>query len=699
MIADFAEHAVRGLPLGCVFGLLAVGLVLNYKTSGVFNLAFAAQAYVSAAVFFDLRKEREWPLLPAAVVAIVVVGVGMAVFLDWTLYRHQRTASPLAKLVTSLGLLVAIPQIVLLVIGHDTKINPPPLWPVRRVDDVLWPRGSTYALDAGQIVTLVATLVVVAGLALLFGRSALGLRMRAVVESPRLLKLQGIDSERVALSSTILSSLLASLAGVLIAPLFAQLNSIDFFTLLVAAVAAAVAANLTNIPLAFLAGLGFGVLQAELAGFLPTDSVLATGLRPSLPFVVLFVLLLVNRSVRAARDVSDPMAAVDPPATSLAAAGTALGLSGKAVALAVAGTAAVGLLVAALVLDDFWVGLFAGGIALSVVMLSVVMTVGVGRTISLCQGTFAAIGAFLTARLADSGWPVLTAMVVGAVLAAAVAAALAIPVIRLPGIYAALATLAFALFFEGVLVPLEWVSGGSRPLQVPRPMVAGVNLTTNFSFLVLAVVCLAVLGLGVVAIRRGATGRFLDAHGGSAAGAASIGIDATRHRFVVFVLGAGVAGFGGGLVASYNGFANYQQSFTFFFSLVWVAMVVSLGARSVSAAAVAGTAFFVFPEILGRLFNWPANYLASNPGTSGWVRSALDFVDPSWAGGTAYVLFGLAALSFARHPEGIMQAQIGGIARRLAGRRRHDPSAAPPSAGDSPRPDSDWVPAALGSGR
>jgi branched-subunit amino acid ABC-type transport system permease component len=281
VIAELAEYAVRGLPLGCVFGLLAVGLVLNYKTSGVFNLAFAAQAYVSAAVFFELRKERSWPLLPAGLVAIVVVGVGMAVFLDRALYRHQRTSSPLAKLVTSLGLLVAVPQIVLLVIGNDTKLNPPPLWPVGRVDDVLWPRGSTFALDAGQIVTLVATVVVVAGLALLFARSALGLRMRAVVESPRLLKLQGIDSERVALSSTILSSLLASLAGVLIAPLFAQLNSLDFFTLLVAAVAAAVAANLTKIPLAFAAGLGLGVLQAELAGFLPTDSVLATGLRPT----------------------------------------------------------------------------------------------------------------------------------------------------------------------------------------------------------------------------------------------------------------------------------------------------------------------------------------------------------------------------------------------------------------------------------
>ena len=112
--------------------------------------------------------------------------------------------------------------------------------------------------------------------------------MRAVVESPRLLQLQGVDADRVSLWAWILSSVLASLAGVLIAPLFAQLNSLDFFTLLVAAIAACVIGNLTSIPLAFLGGLGLGILQAELAGFLPTNSVLSTGLRPSLPFVVLF---------------------------------------------------------------------------------------------------------------------------------------------------------------------------------------------------------------------------------------------------------------------------------------------------------------------------------------------------------------------------------------------------------------------------
>lgn len=680
MITDVAQYAVRGLPLGCVFALLAVGLVHTYKTSGVFNLAFAAQAYASAAAYYVLRKEHEWNVLPAALIAIVVVGMVMAMLLDRAMYRHQRTASPLAKLVTSLGLLIAIPQLVLLVIGRDAKVNPPPLWPVRRVDDVLWPRGSTFALDAGQIVTLLTTAFVVVCLAVLYGRSAAGLRMRAVVESPRLVQLQGVDAERVAMGAWILSSLLASLAGVLIAPLFAQLAPIDFFTLLVAAVAAAVAADLSRVSVALAAGLGLGVLQAELAGYLPTDSVLASGLRPSLPFVVLFVLLLVRRTVRGERAVTDPLAGVDPPPRSLVAAVRAGPPIGRAASRAVVAVAALlALAVCAWALDEVWLGLVASGVALAVVMLSVVLTVGVGRTISLCQGTFAAIGAFTAAQLAQHDWPIMVGMGVGALVAAAVAAALALPVIRLPGIYAALATLAFALMFEAVLVPLGWVSGGSTPLQVPRPVILGIHVTSNFSYLMLAALCLTALSAAVVAVRRGTTGRFLDAHGGSAAAAAAVGIDATRHRFVVFVLGAAMAGFGGGLMASFAGFANYAQSFTFLFSLTWVAMVVTLGSRSAVAAWVGGVSFFVLPELLSRLFTWPSNVVASNPDLPGWVRSALDVVDPGWASGVAFVLFGLGALTYARHPEGIISAQATAVARRLAQVRGSSPHDEPPA--------------------
>jgi branched-subunit amino acid ABC-type transport system permease component len=663
-LGDFAQYAIQGIPFGCVFALLAVGLTLNYKTSGVFNLAFAAQAYASAALFYVLRKQHSWPLVPAVVLAPLVLGTLMALVLDRAIYRHQRTAPTLAKLVTSLGLVVAIPQIVLLLIGNDTKPNPPPLWPAKRADDFLWPSSGRFVLDASQIATIVATLVVVLGLWLLFRRGSIGLQMRAVVESPRLVQLQGVDAERVALVSWILSSVIASLAGVLIAPLFAQLNSLDFFTLLVAAIAACVVGNLTSIPLAFLGGLGLGILQAELAGFLPTDSVLSTGLRPSLPFVVLFCLLFLRRSLRTRRAAADPMGGVDPPPPPPAAtARPAWMRHGTHIFAGVVIAGGLGLCM--WVLDDFWVGLVASGVCLAVVLLSITLTTGVGGTISLCQAAFAAIGAFATAQIVQSGVSVLVAMVLGGLVAAAVGLVLGAAIIRLPGIYAALATLAFALFFEGVLVPLDWVSGGPTPLPVPRPLVAGIDFGSDRAFLLLACGLLAILGLAVIAIRQGTTGRFLDAVRGSPTAARAIGINPFRQQLTVFVAGAGVAGFGGGLLACWFGDANYQQSFTFFLSLVWVVLVITAGSRLVQAAIISGVTFFLFPAVLDKIFAWPANYLAAHPDTSGVAQSVLSFFNPSWSLGVAFILFGFGALTYAKHPEGIIEAQGSAASARV----------------------------------
>ena len=678
-LSHFAEYAIRGIPIGCVFALLAVGLVLTFKTSGVFNLAFAAQAYASAAVFYETRKVHEWPLVPAAVLAILVAGPAIGIFLDRVIYRHQRTAGSLAKLVTSLGLLVAIPEIVKLVFGSESKKNPPPLWTVRRTDDFLWRiHGNQYVLDAGQIATLALTLLVVVFLAVMFRRDGIGLRMRAVVESPRLLELQGIDAGRVSLFSWILSSILAGLSGVLIAPLFAQLDSLDFFTLLVAAIAACVMAGLTSIVLAVAGGIGLGILQAELAGFLPTNSILANGLRPGLPFVVLFVLVLVRRSSRRAHDIADPLAGVDPPAPVPAAAMRPAWMTITTRGLAVSVTVG-GLLVSMFVLDEVWRSLVIQGVVLAIIFLSIVMTTGVGGTISLCPATFAAIGAFGTAQLVDNfNVPVLLAMLIGALIAALVALALSFPVLRLAGIYPALATLAFALMFERVMVPLGWVSGGSTPLTVPRPLVGPVDFAADGSFLVLCVALFAIVSLGVLAVREGTTGRFLDALRESRTAAASVGISPLRTRATSFVLGAAIAGFGGGLLASQLGQANYDQSFNFFFGLVWIVLVITAGHRSVQAAIISGLSFKLFPALLDRLFSWPANFLSSHAGVHGWQRSVLEFVDPRWSSGIALILFGLGALTYAKHPEGIIEAQTSASIRRIVGRvdRRRSAKAA-----------------------
>ena len=74
---DVLNQLLDGVPTGCVYGLVAVGLVLTYKTSGVFNFAFGAQAFTSAVVFYVLVHDHGWPLVPSALIAVVVVSIAL----------------------------------------------------------------------------------------------------------------------------------------------------------------------------------------------------------------------------------------------------------------------------------------------------------------------------------------------------------------------------------------------------------------------------------------------------------------------------------------------------------------------------------------------------------------------------------------------------------------------------------------------
>ena len=125
----------------------------------------------------------------------------------------------------------------------------------------------------------------------LFRFTALGRRMRAVVESPRMTELAGVNADRVSAFSWALSSTFAGLAGVLLAPRFANLDQTFFFELVVVAIAAAALGKLVSLPRALLGGLLLGMLAIQLQTFLPTEgswSILKANLGPALPFIVLF---------------------------------------------------------------------------------------------------------------------------------------------------------------------------------------------------------------------------------------------------------------------------------------------------------------------------------------------------------------------------------------------------------------------------
>src|SRR5207245_8494941 len=111
-MASLLRYAIPGVPFGCIYALVAVGLVLTYRSTGVFNLAFGAQAYISAAVFYDTAGTHRWPTWAAVVVAVGVAGPVVGLLLDRVLFRFMRTASVTVKLVSAIGLLIGLPALV-----------------------------------------------------------------------------------------------------------------------------------------------------------------------------------------------------------------------------------------------------------------------------------------------------------------------------------------------------------------------------------------------------------------------------------------------------------------------------------------------------------------------------------------------------------------------------------------------------------
>ena len=620
--------------------LVAVGLVLTYKTTGVFNLAFSAQAFAAAAFYVVFVQDHGWPRGAAFIVAVFVLSPLIGLIFDRFLFRYMRTAPWHVKLVSALGLLVAIPEIVkiLALDGNkpDNITDATSIPAMLGINSLGFNVGDTF-LSWDQLIIVIITVIVVLVLGYIFRYTATGLQMRAVVESPRMVELAGVDSERVSAVSWMLSSTLAGLAGVMLAPLAGALDPNVYTQLIVVCIAAAVIGRLQSIPWALAGGIMLGIADRALPNILEdvfnvnSSSELSKDLRPSLPFIVLFLVLVFSRSLQRKREAADPLAGVDPPPPAMAhtyknaelARVTRILLPVFLVGFAFAMWQLV---------SPIWVFRITDGFALAILFLSITVFTGFGGQISLAQSIFAGIGAFAGADLAlDHGWPILLGIAVGAVLAAAVGGLLALPVLRLGGIYLTLATLAFAYLIEQIVFNRADVSStnGLQGLNVPRPEFA----TGDHVFFFLTFGVFGVVAIAVILIRKGTIGRFFAAIRGSETAASSIGINANRQRILLFTLSASIAAIGGGFIVMVSQDARTGDNPTFpaFYSVAFIVLVVTLGSRTVDGAVNAGLSFVIAPWLLSEALGFPS--------------------------GLFFILFGLGAITYARHPEGIVEFQ------------------------------------------
>jgi branched-chain amino acid transport system permease protein len=663
-MSQFVDYALPGIPWGCVFALLAAGLVLAYRTSGVFNFAFGAQAYVSALVFY-VSVHAGWGTFPSFLLAVAFLGPLLGLLLDAAIYRHIRSAPVVVKLTGSLGMLIALPQIAQAVFGNKTRLAPPSLFlnPNR-----VYFRIGTYPLNGLEISTVVVTVAVVAIFGAMIRFTPIGLQMRAVVESPRLAELHGVRASRVGAIAWALSSFIAALAGVLLAPLFATLSSLDFTTLLVSAIAAAAFGAFVSLPLALVGGIVLGVAQEVIGGYLPATSIIAHGIRPGLPFLVLVALLLAVPSLRRIRThATDPLSGCDPPPPSTASP-HASPLTRRVVAIG--WTAMLGVVVASCLtwLTSNWVDNFSQAMIFSIIFLSITLLTGIAGQISLAQMTFAGVGAFAAGHLASSatGLPVLVGVLVGGFIAALLGALVAIPGLRLGGISLALLTLAFALLADNVVFPEPWAGNGATGVDVPRPEIGSMSFATSHAFFLLCLTILAACALAVRMLSRGTVGQFLTAMRGSEIAAESIGVNTAAMKVLAFSLAGFVAGIGGGLYGSFQTTVS-PNDFNYFFSLTFVVVVMIVGSRTVGGAIQAGFVYVLLEQFFTSRFL------------------------PNWMSPMEPVLFGLAALTFVTHPEGVVEhlrkVSVDAIERQLAKRLgRTSARRTKPSAPASPQP-------------
>ena len=637
-MVKLASLTLTGAVSGAIYGILASGLVVTYTTSGVFNFSLGAIAFATAFLYFQLNTGLHWPIVPAALVSIVVFAPLLGLLLDRLVFRALAWASIPARIVATVGLLVALPSTCLWTVERLNAFFPSLNLPVSEVIQVPPGIGPTpkdnwvitrgVVLDSNEVIIFVAAALSALGLWLVVRHTRLGLQMRATVDRVDLAAARGVDPGRTTAAAWMMGTFLAGLAGVVGAPILA-LNGGAFTLLMFVSATAAVLGGLQSIPLAFAGGLLLGVIQNWVAGY-ATFAQNINGFRTSVPFVLLFLGLFVLARSRAR--VASAASSDTPPPDHLA------DLPPWRRRAPWAAAAAALVFYTLVIASPFWSGLVALGLAMALVLLSFVVITGLGGMVSLAQAAFVTTGALSAGWMLSHHVPFVVAAVVGTVAAAVIGLIVALPALRLGGLPLALATLALGFLGDQILFQTNLLTNNRNGWLISRPALFGLHFTSQRTYAMLLLGLVGLVILLIHGLQRSSLGRAITAVRSSEAGALTSGISPTRVKLYVFGISAAIAGFGGVMLGTYTSTVS-ATDYTVIVGLTWLAVTVLFGVRRPGGAVIAGLVFALSPQILSYV-------------TTSQLIPAM--------------LFGFGAAAVARNPDGA----VIDAGRRLADRRR-----------------------------
>jgi branched-chain amino acid transport system permease protein len=586
-MSSFIAYTIFGLFSGAAYAIAASGLVLTYTTTRVFNIAHGAFGMVLSFLFWDFSVRQGLPIWLSLILTLFVVAPAIGWFIARFVARGLGDAPVSVSLVVTVGLLVGC-------IGFATQVYKPeartvlPFFP-----DTSFALGET-TITAHQVITILASIAVAAGLYLLLNRTRIGTAMRAAVDNPDLLKLFGGKPDAVATLSWMIGISLAGLGGILLVSTVG-LDTYSLTLLVINAYAAAMLGRLKSLPLTFVGAMGLGLLSSYAPVYLPQE-----GLIGSVDNVVpaLFLFIVIVAMPQAQLRIGQVKGIVSAPLPSLPKMlgwGAALLVF---VALLAGTTSEANLLL---------VGTAA---TYAIVMLSLVLLTGYGGHVSLAQFTFAGVGALTYAKLDE---PNLYGLLVSALVAAGVGAAVALPVLRLTGLYLALSTLAFASIMDKMLFQADFAFGFNGTLGADRLSILGTSITSTGGYVFVMAVFFVLMAFALLVVRRGVIGRMLIAMRDSPAACGTLGLDMRWFRVGLFAASAGMAGLAGGLYAGLRQSVGAAE-FQFFNSLPLLLLAVVFGVTSVTGAALGGTGLMLMPVLQ-----------SDHPGLAGLIFAVIGF--------------------------------------------------------------------------
>lgn len=582
-MTELLPYIVSGVVAGSIYALAGLGLVLTYRTTGILNFAHGAVAtFITYLFFVTLRENHGVPTLLAFVLTLGVIAPLIGVLLHLLIFRWLSDATTTTRVVASLGLLVSLQGTVLKVYTGQTR-TAPALFPL-----------STFRLPGvnvgwDQVIVVLIAAACALGLTLTLTRSHFGLKSRAVTQSTELSELTGVDVERVKALSWILGVVFAGLSGILLAPVFG-LDAVTITLVVVVAFSGAVIGRLSSFAGTYAGALGLGV-AASLASRLVTAFPVLRGLPTSTPFIVLFLVLVLSKkgSLVESVAVTERMR-------------TGRERLRRMRPTTIAALVAFMAFVPPLVLPGRDIAKVSHVMIFAIVFLSLSLLVGLSRQVSLGHAVFVGVGGAVAAHLINAGFPLIVAVALGGLVVMPLGAILAIPAVRLSGLFLALATFGFGVLGQDLLYVRSWVFGGAGVVALDRPTLFGVQLGDSGYYLVV-LGCLTAMFVLIEVLWRSRLGRTLVALADSPMAMESLGVRESTVRVITFCLSAGIAGVGGALIGPlFRGIGNLGGGYGYFQSLLWVAVLVVAGARTTGGAVLAAFLFVGIPY----LFTGPA---------------------------------------------------------------------------------------------